>query len=78
MKRVNFDLTGDLEESDTENVAEMIAKDKKMEAKKRSSINKEVKNVSVMQVSGKKYLSVLVVLLFSSPSYLQMRSNFSF
>ena len=55
-EEVGFDVAGDLEESDTENVAEITAKDKKIETKKRGSVDKEVKNVTGMNVSGKTFL----------------------
>lgn len=55
-EEVGFDVAGDLEESDTENVAEITAKDKKIETKKRGSVDKEVKNVTGMKVSGKTFL----------------------
>ena len=55
-EEVGFDVARDLEESDTENVAEITAKDKKIETKKRGSVDKEVKNVTSMKVSGKTFL----------------------
>ena len=55
-EEVGFDVARDLEESDTENVAEITAKYKKIETKKRGRVDKKVKNVTGMKVSGKTFL----------------------